>query len=107
MAAFGSYAIRIAHGQDKTKWDIRIKKTARAAASEARYLAGTRKGDPIVCVFDLSKWGRSPVCFQADGEKTRYPRKKNERGLGLRKLVRRVAFRPATYKYAPAKGRAV
>lgn len=98
---FGDYAIRVAHGADKSKWEIRVKKTARAAVTEAQWMAAHSKQSAIVCVFDMTRWGRKPVCFQKDQTKTKTARKRHVPGLGLRALVRRVVYRPATYKFSP------
>lgn len=76
-SAFGAYAVREAQGHDKKKWTIEIVPTALAAARKAKALSkefrpsGRASYRYPVCVFDLSRWTRKPVCF-LDGKRTTY-----------------------------------
>lgn len=101
---FGSYAIRRAGQVAKDKWEVRIKGTALAAATEAKWMAAEDRLSRPVCVFDLSRWDRKPVCFQRSGTVNKYARKRHVPGLGLRNLVRRVTYTPGERNYyAPVK----
>lgn len=72
--AFGSYAVRYAPSHDKKKWVIEIHKSARAAMKSAREIASGRDGK--VCIFDVARWGKKPVCLKSGGKrygKTSHP----------------------------------
>lgn len=66
---FGAYAIRIADSPQKSKWHIAVVKSAASAVRTAKEQSKTKKYP--VCVFDLSRWSRKPVCFK-DGKKVIY-----------------------------------
>ena len=63
--AYGSFAVRVAPGHDKSKWTVEIHKTARAALKAARGYAKSVKGKtPQVCVFNMDKWAAKPLCLK-------------------------------------------
>jgi hypothetical protein len=67
---FGNYAVRYAPSSEKSKWVVEIHKTARAAMTAAKRLAvprGRRAEPTPVCIFDMSRWGKKPLCIVATG----------------------------------------
>lgn len=79
--AYGSYAVRYAPTHDKKKWVVEIHKTARAAMKGAREIASGRVGK--VCIFDMARWAKKPVCLESGGK--RY-------GKTTHPIVRRVRY---------------
>jgi len=71
MARFGNYAVRYAPSSKKSEWVVEIHRTARAALTAAKALTKPPPGaretgkDPVAaCVFDMSRWGKKPVCIK-------------------------------------------
>lgn len=64
--AFGAYAVRAVGHKDKAKWKVEIAATAAEARKIAKRLAWSKLGTyaPEVCIFDLSRWSRRPVCLR-------------------------------------------
>lgn len=71
---FGNYAVRAIGHKDRTKWKVEVVKTAMQARATAKRLALSKLGvyAPTVCIFDLSRWGRRPVCVRRDDTVSKY-----------------------------------
>jgi len=84
--AFGNYAVRAIGHKDKAKWVVEIAKSATEAKNIAKRLAAMKLGTwaPTVCIFDLKRWGRKPVCISRGNVKSKYSRVK----------FRRVSYQP-------------
>jgi len=77
---FGNYAVRAIGHKDKARWVTEVVKTAKQARAVAKRLAFSKLGTyaPTVCIFDLTRWDRRPVCFRrrdVKGPKYLYPPK--------------------------------
>ncbi len=91
---FGNYAIRAIGHKDKAKWVTEVTKTAAQAKAVAKRLALSKLGTyaPTVCIFDLSRWGKRPVCIRA--EDVAGYRNRSRYGINPRRRIHVVRYQP-------------
>ncbi len=60
------YAVRAIGHKEKSKWVVKMAASAASARKIAKKLARSKIGTyaPTVCIFDLKRWGKRPVCIR-------------------------------------------